>query len=84
LTKLKFNKNLHSKNDFMTPGLLISRKHKLELYKKSLVEPNNYLLSYRQYRNIFNSTVRASKRLFYDTKFAQNSKNPKKNMGITQ
>ncbi len=34
LVKLKFNKNKHSKNDFMTPGLLISRLHKIELHKK--------------------------------------------------
>ncbi len=78
LTKFTFNKNKHSKIEFMTPGLLISRTQKIELFKKSIVDPTNYLNRYRQYHNVFNSLVRASKKIHYDVKFAQHAKNPKK------
>jgi hypothetical protein len=78
LTSFNFNKNIHSKNDFMTPGLLISRLRKAELHKKSLIDPLNFSLLYKQYRNIYNSTIRASKKLYYDLKFDQTANNPKK------
>jgi hypothetical protein len=42
LTKVTFNKNIHGKNEFMTAALLISRRHKLELHKKSLIDPHNF------------------------------------------
>jgi hypothetical protein len=78
LRKVSFNKNIHSINDFMTNGLLISRKHKLELHKLALINPSEHLKLYRQYRNIFNSLLRASKSSYYDAKFSQYAKNPKK------
>jgi hypothetical protein len=66
----------------MTADLLISRRHKLELHKKSLIDPQTFLETYRIYRNTFNSIVRASKRLHYDAKFAQYAKHPKKIWGL--
>jgi hypothetical protein len=77
LTKFNFNKNRHSKNYFMTTGLLISRARKLELHKKSLIDPARFSTHYREYRNIFNSLIRTSKKLHYDAKFALHAKNPK-------
>jgi hypothetical protein len=62
LTKFTFNKNRHSKNDFMTTGLLISRAHKLELHKKSLIDPAQFNTRYKEYRNNFNSLICASKK----------------------
>jgi hypothetical protein len=47
----------------MTTGLLISRARKLELHKKSLIDPARYSNQYRVYRNIFNSLIRTSKKL---------------------
>ncbi len=70
LTNLKFTKNIHCKSDFMTAGLLTSRNHKLDLHKKSLLNPQLYLEQYKIYRNIFNSLVRASKKLHYDTVYS--------------
>jgi hypothetical protein len=78
LTKFKFNRNIHSNQDSMTPGLLISRKHKLELHKRALIDPPTFLIQYKHYRNIFNSLLRASKKLHYDAKFTQFAKNSKK------
>ncbi len=72
------NKNLFSINDFMTQGLLTSRRRKLELHKQSIINPAVYLKQYQSYRNIFNSLVRLSKKLFYDSSFKKFSNNPKK------
>ena len=38
---VKFNKNLHPKQPFLTKGLLISRKNKLELHKLFIVCPSD-------------------------------------------
>ncbi len=78
IIKTKFNKNLHPKNDFMTPGLLISRSNKNRLYKLAINDSNQFLNKYRAYRNLFNTVLRASKKLHYETKFKQYAKNPKK------
>jgi hypothetical protein len=78
LTNHNFNKNKCSKHDFMTTGLLISRTRKIELHKMSIINPTLYLNNYRTYRNMYNSLIRASKKLHYDAKFALFAKNPKK------
>jgi hypothetical protein len=78
LREIKPNKNFHKQNDFMTNGLLVSRRRKIELYKLSLTNPADYLTKYKQYRNLFNKILRASKSLYYDAKFTQYAKNPKK------
>ena len=62
----------------MTSALLVSRRRKLDLHKLSIVNPAIYLAPYKTYRNIFNSTLRASKIHYYDSKFRQYAKNPKK------
>jgi hypothetical protein len=68
LKNRNFNKNNCSKNEFMTAGLLVSRTHKYDLHKKSLIEPQLYLERYRNYRNLYNSLIRLSKKLYYDSK----------------
>jgi hypothetical protein len=80
LNNRNFNKNKCCKNEFMTAGLLISRTHKYDLHKKSIIEPHLYLERYRNYRKLYNSLIRLSKKLYYDSKFVQYSKNPKKNL----
>ena len=67
----------------MTPGLLISRSTKLKLHKIALTDNVPYNWSeYRKYRNIFNKTVRASKKLYYMNNIVKNAKNPKKTWDI--
>ena len=85
LTSTKFNKNFHKISDFMTTGLLISWSNKLKLHKIALTDnvPYNWT-QYKNYRNVFNKTVRASKKVkkLYDlTNIEKNAKNPKKNLG---
>jgi hypothetical protein len=62
----------------MTKGLLVSRKCKLELQKLSILNPASFSNTFKQYRNLFNSTLCASKNLYYDNKFSLYAKNPKK------
>jgi hypothetical protein len=81
LTK-KFNKNYHKINDFMTIGLLISRKSKIKLQKKSILEPTiENLNKYKSYRNIFNTLMRKSKIAYFENNLNLHEKNPKKNVG---
>jgi len=74
-----FNRNVHKISSFMTKGILNSRRNKLTLLKLSLNEPTTYNINkYKQYRNIYNTVLRASKKLHIDTKLKNNSKNPQK------
>ena len=83
LTTTKFNKNYHKVSDFMTTGLLISRRNKILLHKTALVtNTHDNWTTYRNYRNLFNKTIRASKKLHYESKLATNAKNPKKTWDI--
>ena len=63
----------------MTKGLLISRSTKIKLLKISANNPTPENISaYRKFRNIFTKTLRASKKLYFDTNFKKARKNPKK------
>ena len=67
----------------MTTGLLISRTNKQRLHKIALTDnvPYNWQ-QYRTYRNIFNKTVKQSKKLHYLSSIEKNVKNPKKTWDI--
>ena len=79
MTTTRFNKNLHKVTDFMTFGLLTSRRTKITLHKKALTHnTNENWLAYRTYRNLFNKILRTSKKLHYERQLNNNSKNPKK------
>ena len=78
-TSTKFNRNIHKMSNFMTKGLLISRKTKLNLLKSSLIEPTELnKVKYKRYRNVYNTLLRASKKIHIDSKLKRDSKNPKK------
>ena len=77
--KKKFNRNYHKINGYMTRGLLTSRITKLNLLKKSINEPTNVNVNaYKNFRNIYNKTLRASRKLYFDVNFQHAKKNPKK------
>ena len=79
LIKFKFNKNIHKCNNYLTNGLLISRQTKLELCKKATKErTNDSVQKYKTYRNLFNKLLRISKKMYFDSNFNINKKNPKK------
>ena len=59
-TYVRFNKNVHRINDFMTKGLLNSRNRKLVLQKISISDPTPANLNtYKLFRNIYTKTLRA-------------------------
>ena len=67
----------------MTTGLLISRNTKLKLHKVALTDNVQFnWQQYRTYRNIFNKTVKLSKKIHYLSNIEQNAKNPKKTWDI--
>jgi hypothetical protein len=79
LTHYKFNKNIHKINKFMTAGLLISRQNKIKLQKTAAMTRNNDdILKFKQYRNVFNGLIRASKKHYFEHNLHTNKKNPKK------
>ena len=81
-TKKKFNKNYHKINGYMTQGLLISRRTKIDLLKKSVNEPSeSNIQNYRNFHNIYTKKLRASRKLYFEANFLKAKKNPKK-LGI--
>ena len=62
----------------MTLGLIVSRSTKNELYKKSLVDHQNFHEKYKMYRNLYHKVIRASKQLYLDSNFNKYQKCPKK------
>jgi len=79
LTKSKFNKNIHKINNYMTQGLLISRATKINLHKIAVKDRSQHANeNYKKFRNIYNTTLRASKKMYFDKNFELNRKNPKR------
>jgi len=63
----------------MTQGLLISRTTKINLHKIAVKERSKQANEqYKKFRNIYNSTLRASKKMYFDKNFELNRKNPKR------
>ena len=82
--RCKFNRNVHKINNYMTTGLMISRAKKIDLCKKAAKDRNNESTEkYKKYRNIYNSLLRISKKMYFDKNFDLFKRNPKKNMGLT-
>jgi hypothetical protein len=64
--KRKMNRNFDGIKEFMTRGLLISRKRKNLLFKKKISHPTDINIdAYRNYRNIYNALIRRSKKMYF-------------------
>ncbi len=67
LRKSKFNRNINQIEKWMSHGLLISRNTKIKLYKLAAKYPTTTTSNnYKRFRNVDNSTVCASKKLFFE------------------
>ena len=63
----------------MTHGLLVSRTSKLNLLKLTAVFPSpENVQKLKLYRNIYDSLIRKSKKMYFEKTFLENKKNPKK------
>ena len=67
--------------NFMTTGLLISHINKINLHKKTLLNPTVYHEKYKKYRNVYNCVVKASKQMFLDSNFKKYQKTSEKKTG---
>ena len=83
LTNLKFNKNLHKINSFMTAGLLISRGTKNNLHKQCLINPTPLTIDlYKKFRNLYAKIMRAAKVLHVQSKLKDCKGNSKQTWKI--
>ena len=83
LEKVKFNKNVHKVEKWMTQGLLLSRLTKLRLAKACFECPSPTAeAKFKSFRNVYNKTVRASKKLFFETELQAHHSNLKKTWEI--
>ncbi len=83
LKKVRFNKKIHKKEPFMTNGLLKSRFKKLKLaakYSKSKTVLNT--TRYKQYRDIYNSLIKLSKKMYFKDIILENKSDLKKQWQI--
>jgi hypothetical protein len=63
----------------MSNGLLVSRTNKLKLAKKCFENPSDVNISaYKMFRNLYNSLIRSSKKLYYAKILELNASNPLK------
>jgi hypothetical protein len=77
--KIKFNKNLHKIEKWMTQGLLISRLTKIKLGKISIKKPTNEnIQTYKTYRNLYNTLIRTSKKNYFEQQLTFHQSNSKK------
>jgi hypothetical protein len=76
---IRFNKNYHKVNEFMTNGLVTSQRTKNRLLQISLNDPSETnIKKYKEFRNLYNKLVRVSKKMHYSSNLNVNAKNPKK------
>ena len=63
----------------MTPGLLISRKQKIKLCLQATKDRTpESIANYKRYRNIFNTLLRKSKKMYFNSNFEKFKKNPRR------
>ena len=83
LVKQKFNRNIHKLDPWFSSALLVSRREKIRLDKLAAKIPSDFNRSkFKIYRNIYNKTVRAAKKMYYDKELSKNQSNMKKTWQI--
>ena len=83
IKKVKFNKNYHAKEPFMTKGLLKSRLKKLKLVDEKVRRPTiDNINSYKEYRNIYNKLIRKAKQIYYKSALEMHKHDLKKSWQI--
>lgn len=79
ITNVKFNKNKHKKEPFMTKGILKSRQTKLKLIESKIRFPTaENKEKYRKYRNCYNKIIRAAKKIHFKYSFEQHKNDMRK------
>ncbi len=75
----KFDVNYHRLENWMTRGILISRKEKIRLCNISLNHPSIYTKSkFKTYRNLYNKVICTAKKIYYEAELVKHQSNLKK------
>lgn len=83
IKKVKFNRNIHRAEKWFTNGLLISRRNKLKLEKQCAENPTDYnTMKYSTFKMIYNKTLKAAKKFYFNSELCQNQKDLKKTWDI--
>jgi len=83
LKKIKFNKNFHKIEPFMTQGLLISRKEKIVLSNISIKHPSaENKAKFKLFRGLYNKLIRVAKKKYFEESLEHNQLNLKKTWQI--
>jgi len=83
LIKKKFNPKFHCKEPWFTKGLLISRKTKFKLDSKASRSQNAHdILTFKNYRNLYNKTVRRAKQIYFEVQLDKAKSNMKKTWAL--
>ncbi len=71
--RIRFNKNKHKVQNFMTNGLLISRNTKKILHRASISDPSaTNIQKYKDYKSVYQRVIRGAKTLYFATKLQEN------------
>jgi hypothetical protein len=83
LKSSRFNRNKHCLEPWMSRGLLTSRTVKIKLCKLSIKYPNHVNITrFKNYRNLYNKLIKATKKLHYDKQFVIHQSNLKKTWSL--
>ena len=81
--EVRFNKNIHKIEPFMTHGLLVSRQKKNKLEKISINQPTEInKRNFKQYKNKYNTIIRSAKKLYYEQTLESQKHNLRKTWQI--
>ena len=83
LKKIKRRNSKYFSEDFMTKGLITSRKKKFALTDKKIKQPTEANINrYKEYRNLYNKLIRSAKQLHYKLQLEKNKNDLKKTWQI--
>ena len=83
IKNIRFDKNIHNIEPFMSKSILKSRKTKFELAEIKIRFPTEINVSkYNQYRKCYDKVIRAAKKLYFKQSFEQNKNNLRKTWDI--
>ena len=79
----RVNRNYSKIEPWMTSGLLTSRRKKIVLTKDYYCNPSpNLQFILKQFRNLYNKTIRAAKKMYFESELKKNQSNLKKSWYI--
>ena len=85
IVTIKLNRNTQKIEPWMSKGLLVSRLNKIKLSTLHSKDPTpENREKFKKYRNLYNSLIRISRKLFYDEEFQKHSSNLKKTWQLIQ